>query len=246
LNTKLKDVNTLLISSTTEVVKLNDARLDHATKNGTLQHHQGEFDNLDKTYEISINESRSKIENLNTSIITDTSKLSGINNSIGLLNRKLDILEFWKKAFSDTGIKAILLDEAIPVLNEKARELSGLVSNIKVRFDSQTQIKSGDMRNKFAVNVIQTQNLTDDRGDFSGGEGKVVDIVTLMCLRRLLETMQNISFNIILLDEVLDALDETNVDIVLGMIQELSEQYCVVLLTHTWKDRIECDEHLPM
>ena len=138
------------------------------------------------------------------------------------------------------------MDEAIPILNEKSRELSNLIENIRVRFDSQTQLQSGDMRNKFAVNVIQTKNLTDDRGDFSGGEGRVVDIITLLSLRYLLERMQNISFNILLLDEVLDSLDETNVDMVLNMIRELSSQYCAVLLTHTWKDRIECDEHLPM
>lgn len=173
-------------------------------------------------------------------------ELLTFEHNISKFERKLEILEFWKKAFSDSGIKAILLDDIVPLMNRKARELSNMTECLRVRFDSQAAIKSGEMRNKFSVNVLNSTNLTDDREDFSAGEGKLVDIITLMSLRYSLEVMQDTTFNIYLFDEILDSLDPANVDTVIRMLRQLSTNHCVVLISHTLRDRIECDEHLPM
>ena len=165
-----------------------------------------------------------------------------IEDSILKMDRGLDVIKFWKKAFSDQGIKAILLDESIPILNHKAIELSKLTDNIRLQFDSQATIQSGEQRNRFTVNVIQTDELTDDRRDFSGGEGKLVDIITLFCLRYLIEKIHDISFNILILDEVLEQLDQDNVDVATNMIRKMKEDKCVVLISHTHRESLEVDE----
>lgn len=173
-------------------------------------------------------------------------EITKFSNDVSILNEKLEIGRFWIKAFSDQGIKSIIMDEAIPIMNAKAKELSSLTETIRVSFDSQKTLKSGDSRNKFSVNVIQTKNLTDDRNDFSGGEGKLVDIITLMCLRELLEKMYEMRFNIFLFDEILDALDSDNSLIVVNMLKKLSEEKCVILISHTLRDIIDADVHLQM
>ncbi|MCK5020452.1 MAG: hypothetical protein KAS32_25675, partial [Candidatus Peribacteraceae bacterium] len=179
--------------------------------------------------------------------IADTRvKVDAIDAKTTDARRKLDIIDFWKKGFSNTGIKAIVLDEAKPILNEKARELSALTDCIRVTFDTQKQIGSGELRNKFSVMAIQTRNLTDDREDFSGGEGKLVDIITLLALRHLLEKMHDVRFNLMLFDEVLDALDPANVEIILNVFRRMSDDYCVALITHTLREAIEANEVLSL
>ena len=245
-NTKILAVSGEINNLRSELSVLEEDKRNYTQYVTKQQMLNDELLNLEPQYNNSISDSNKRLVR-NNKILTDLElELVEKKKSLESVERHLSILEFWKKSFSDTGIKAILMDEIIPFLNEKARELSSLTSCIRVKFDSQTSLKGGDMRNKFSTNVIHTGNLTDDRSDFSGGEGRLVDIITLMSLRYALEKIQNVSFNILLLDEVLDTLDELNCELVLNMIRQMSANYCTVLITHTWKESIECDEHLPL
>ncbi len=193
-----------------------------------------------------ISELTSTIKSHDTALQEKKASIEDHANQLETLERHIEILDFWKKAFASSGIKAVLLDEMVPIMNTRARELSNVTDNIRVRFDSQKSTQAGELRNKFSVDVSQTLNLTDDRADFSAGEGKLADIITLLSLRHALEVIQETSFNVYLFDEILDSLDPTNADIVIGMLRLLAEDHCVVLISHTLRERIECDKHLPM
>jgi exonuclease SbcC len=201
--------------------------------------------------ELRFNETKMMIENR---IAAEQKNTQLFEIQIAALNKNMDDLEqdkriasFWKEAFSDSGIKGILLDESIPLLNEKAKELSLLTNNIRVRFNSQKSLKSGDMRNAFNVDVVQTENLTDDRADFSGGEGRIVDIISLICLRNLLERMYNVNINIYLFDEILDSLSPDNIEVAFDFIRNICKENCVILISHTWKkDTVDCDRFIQL
>lgn len=164
-----------------------------------------------------------------------------IKNDVDGVNEKLEILNFWKTAFGDTGIKNLILDEAIPILNTKAIELSNMTNNIRVRFTSQQLIKSGDVRNKFDINVLNTKNLSEIN-EFSAGEKRLSNIIVLLCLRNLLEIMTNTRINLLLLDEILDSLDEDNSNISVDMIKNNFKEYCILLISHTLKPYIFPDK----
>lgn len=182
-----------------------------------------------------------KIYNYKKQIKTKLSNKNKINIKIEDLNKEKSIVEFWKTAFGDLGIKSILFEEAIPILNKKAMELSNLVENLRVSFDSQTKSNSSDKySNKFSINVVHSRNLSEFN-ELSAGETRLVHIIILLCLRHLLETMSGIRMNILLLDEMLDSLDEENSKIVIDIIKKLSENYCVMLISHTHKKWIPAD-----
>ncbi len=164
-----------------------------------------------------------------------------IKSDVDGVNEKLEILNFWKTAFGNTGIKNLILDEAIPILNAKAIELSNMTNNIRVRFTSQQLIKSGDVRNKFNINVLNTKNLSEI-DEFSAGEKRLSNIIVLLCLRNLLEVMSNTRINLLLLDEILDSLDEENSNISINMIKNNFRDYCILLISHTLKPYIFADK----
>ena len=118
-----------------------------------------------------------------------------------------------------------------------------MAKDLKVRFTSQVMLKSGEFRNKFGIDVVQTRNLSDLK-ELSAGERRMVDIIVLLSLRHLLEVTQDVRMNILLLDEILDSLDPDNASIAVGMVKRLSESHCVVLISHTLRDYIEADETL--
>jgi len=182
----------------------------------------------------------SQIKMLKEKIATNQSKEDSLRENLTTINKKLEIISFWKKGFSDIGIKNILLDESIPILKEKAKELSNLTNHIRVDFNSQTQTSAGDVRNKFELVALHTENLSELK-EMSEGETRMVNIIVMLCLRNLLEKMQDVNINIILLDEILDSLDPDNALIAVHMIRKLSQNHCVVLISHTLRDYIESD-----
>jgi len=235
-----------LESSINEVKKelsgLEKEKQSHEKIKSIIQSKEEEIYNSSESIKRTLKEFDSRIEDINSSLVIDRNNIQIIDAKIIRGERSIDILKFWKTAFSDTGIKDILLDEAIPILNKKARELTKSIDNIKINFDSQSVLKSGELRNKFTINVLQTKNLSSFE-ELSAGETRMVNIVVLICLRHLMEIMQNVKLNILLFDEILDSLDsDNNIPIALNIIKEITKEYYVALITHTFRDCIECDE----
>ena len=165
------------------------------------------------------------------------------------LTSLLEIIRFWwKKAFSSGGIQSMLIDEAIPFMNKRVNEYLDLLSNgrYRVSFDTMKQTKSGEFRDKISVNVFDNVTLSDSRTKFSGGQERIVDIATILTLNDLQAFMQNLNVNIILFDEIFDALDEENVENVISMLKKVIGEKVCFLISHLRIDHIDFDERLSM
>lgn len=229
-----------------ELLRVNECENKLEYNDGVIKSKKSELQNIKDSYDENVKNSENRISRLLNIIHEEETKKSKIKDEIDKLKRREIILEFWKTAFSSKGIRAILLDESIPILNSKSKELASKTDCIRVKFDSQKMLKSGEMRNQFTVLPIQTRNLTDNRSDFSQGEGRMVDIITLLSLRHLLEVTYDVKFNISLFDEILDSLYQDNAEIVIDFLQDISRECCTILITHTLRNNIDPDEHLEL
>lgn len=233
-NEKINTNNEILnkINSVMEDIRLQKSFIEN--NNNQIKNKEEYINNRKNDYKKMYNLYDKKINELNIQ------KMEYFKNELEK-NEKIEILKFWKKAFSDVGIKSIILDECIPILSKRAKELSKLTNDIRVSFSSQTALKSGKLNNKFNINAIHSQNLSE-YNEFSAGETRITDIIVLLCLRYLLEYMAGKNINILFLDEILDAsLDELNSEIVLQMIEQISKEYFVMIITHTQKSKIMSD-----
>jgi DNA repair exonuclease SbcCD ATPase subunit len=159
------------------------------------------------------------------------------------LTRELNILEFWKESFSDSGIKSMLIDMAIPHMNEAVsmaleRAAPGVYT---VSFDTLKATKSGDMRDKFNVNVLHNLKGTDSFKMLSGGEQRLVDLCCMDALDSLAERLYGKRFHNKFYDEALDSLDDDSVQIFGQISKTLSSDKNITLITHKAYDSIEPD-----
>lgn len=246
LEDSLKDLNSDRILKEELIEKINNIHTRISLNDGSIKAKKEELNTIIPLHKKYLKDNDIKIEKLKGVVYQDIERNISTNNNIKKYERKLLISKFWKIAFSPKGIRAILLDDSIPTLNEKAKELSIATDCIRVTFDSQKLLESGESRNQFCVNPIQTKNLTDKREDFSQGEGRMVDIITLLSLRHLLEVTYERKFNISLFDEILDSLYKDNAEIVIDFLKKMSEDSCTILITHTLKNYIDPDEHLEL
>ncbi len=154
--------------------------------------------------------------------------------SIAYIKEKAKKIEFWVKSFGDKGIKSYLLDSVTPFLNKKAnhylRKLAG--STTEIVFSTQTQLKSGEVREKFD---IQINNLVGG-GSYtanSSGEKRRIDLAISLALQDLVMTRSSGKLNILLYDEIFDSLDAVGCENAIQLLQEIQKNVeSIYVITH--------------
>ena len=142
-----------------------------------------------------------------------------------------ECLLFWQQAYSNQGIKSFVLDDITPFLNRRVNKyLAKLTSgHIEVKFNTQTTLKSGEIREKFSID-ISNQDGGGEYSANSGGEKKRIDLAINLALQDLVASRSSKRINIAIWDEVFDALDETGIEKVIELLQELSQEKSTILV----------------
>lgn len=162
------------------------------------------------------------------------------------LEKIQSITSFWKTAFSSTGMPSMLIDEAIPYMNKQVDYYLDLLTNGRyvVSFDTLAETKSGEFRDKISVHVLDTQTRANTRVQLSGGQTRIIDIAIILTLGDLLSNVQNVKFNILLFDEIFDALDEQNIQYVCKVLSKIKIGKSIYIISHQYQDHLEADETL--
>lgn len=181
-----------------------------------------------------------KIKNV---ILELEKEISNIKEKQNKCEKELNILKFWKKAFSPSGIKSMLIDMAIPHMNEAVSDsLERIAPGLfTVSFDTLKENKSGEIKDKFNINILHNIKGTDSHKMLSGGEKRMVDLACMEALRSLTEKLYNKKIHNIFYDEVLDSLDPDNQQLFCQISKLLTEDKNVTLITHSIAENMEPD-----
>lgn len=181
----------------------------------------------DNPYEVQLQSELKKIQDL------ETDKKS-LDEKLEEHQSKVEVLQFWLKGFSNSGIKSMLLDDITPFLNERANKYLQVLSgnHVRVEFSTQTTLKSGEVRDKFQISVVN-----EDGGNSyisnSSGEKRRIDVAINLALQDLIASRANKKLNIMFMDEVLDTLDRQGTDSVIELLMEISkEKSSVFVISH--------------
>jgi len=160
----------------------------------------------------------------------------------------MNILSFWKTAFSSSGIPSMLIDEAIPFMNKRITEYLNKITNGRyiVSFDTLNETKGGTFKDKISVNVIDTITQANSRVQLSGGQTRIVDIAIILTLGDLQSLINDVKFNLLLFDEIFDALDYDNVGYVSQTLNKLKIDKTIFIISHQHQDQLEPDETLTL
>ncbi len=187
------------------------------------------------------------ISALNEKLVDVAVGRNKLNKELAVLVGEAKMATFWRTGFSSSGIQSMLIDEAIPYMNMKMSEYMEKLSGGRytVVFDTLKATKDGkDLRDKISVNVFDNITHADSRVKLSGGQERIVDIGTILTLCDLQSMVQDVQFNILLFDEIFDALDDENIGFVANLIKNASSNKWVGVISHRHIDQIEADEVL--
>jgi DNA repair exonuclease SbcCD ATPase subunit len=190
----------------------------------------------------------SQINKVHHDIFKSKTELSNLQKSIDDIIDRIDILKFWKQGFSNTGIKSMLMDIAIPFMNNiVSKELERLThGKFIVSFDTLSETKLGDIKDKFKIRILNCENGADKHCLLSGGEKRLVDLCCMEALKALAENMYQKKFLVTIYDEALDSLDDDNSAIFCKLMKQMSVNKNIVIITHKTLQQMEADEVLKL
>jgi len=228
-----------------------ELRDDLATEQAKLKSnmaHRADLDRLVLSTDKQIAQQEKLLEETYTDLIQDCiDKIGMVEHDHAMFSGELetataqyDKYKFWCDGFGNSGIKSLLLDSVTPFLNTRANEYLGRLSDstITVQFNTQTPLKSGEMREKFSVEVTNDNGDDEYKGN-SGGEKRRVDVAISLALQDLVSSRSNKKINLCLYDEAFDGLDGVGCEKIISLLKEKqSEKDTIFVITHN--DSLRC------
>lgn len=143
---------------------------------------------------------------------------------------QLKQVDFWVKAFGQKGLRSLLLDTSLPLLNEEAARISRAVTggSITIEFSALSELKSGKTVDRFEVKVDNKHGAGTYQGN-SAGERAKVDLCVGLALQRLVASRSSASFNVVAFDEIFDHLDSAAHERIIEVLAELDKESVFVI-----------------
>lgn len=158
---------------------------------------------------VHINEIKKIYENCKTYM----DSMVAINGKKSDLKKEFKIYSYLQKAYSPNGIPALLIDSAIPRIQNIATELLSISMDGKFSIEIKTQkkLKSGALSESLEILIRDCEGTNEPRdiAQFSGGEQKILKTIIRITLAIYQSTL-NQKIETLCLDESFDSLDGDN------------------------------------
>lgn len=219
-----------------EIEKTNK-RLDEITKTQeSVRNHNSEIVKLNTQFK-SLNTYNEKLLNEITQIEKNTVSFETDNTKLKELKVLLEghvrdakqyaedkqYYEFASVLLKDTGIKTKIIKQYLPVMNKlinKYLTAMDFFVNFNLDENFEETIKSRH-RDEFSY------------ASFSEGEKQKIDMALLLTWRQVAKMKNSTNTNILILDEIFDSsLDASSVELLMGLLKELSSQTNVFVISH--------------
>lgn len=238
-------VNQLLeVSKQEEEQEKQHDKLVYATKeyNNNIEYNkkslEQQLSNLDFKYQ---QQDLSNLTPTEPNIKEYENELKEIHNTIDKTKKNILQLEDKKhqykdavEAFSNKGLRSVVLDFITPFLNEKANEYLQILSGSDIEIEFQTQVKNakGELKDKFDVVVNNKSGGTTYKSN-SAGEQKRIDLAISFAIQDLVMSQNDLQTNIALYDECFDGLDTIGCENVVRLLKDrLQTVSTIFVITH--------------
>lgn len=214
-----RDYDIALIEYNTELTKYNKYCYDLQEFNGVK----------DKIAQLEV---KYKVESEKTMEVIDyDTKITEANESIKTLSKseisyknEASVYDYWvKQGFGSSGIRNFIIDSMLQYVNE-----------VLMRYNFGMNIRVSVLLEGYNKKIVT--KITDPNGiefiysELSGGEKSRVDLALTFALFEVLGTFRT-RFNVLILDEAFENIDNEGVQVIFSMVRALSNETNIFLIT---------------
>ena len=147
------------------------------------------------------------------------------------IEERLKTASILEGALGNAGLKSLIFDQVTPDLNRYTNEYLSILDNgMYVEISTISKLKTGEIRDKFSVNVDTSNGAANFSGN-SGGERQKVNLAIALAFNRLMREISGAVPDVLVLDEPFEALDAASSEQAVGLLKELSASN-IFLITH--------------
>lgn len=175
-------------------------------------------------------------------------ELERVRKTHRALTEKQSMLDELAKALGKDGVQAMLIETAVPEIEEEANRLLGQMTGnqMHVALELQKSTKEGKLQETLHITISDALG-TRDYETFSGGEAMRINFAIRIALSRLLARRAGASLETLIIDEGFGALDaegrERFVEAIAGIQNDFK---CILVISHIedLKDKFPVQIHV--
>jgi len=149
-------------------------------------------------------------------------KLQQVHSEKADLLSKYDIMKFWEKAFSESGVVKYIIKNVLEYFNSKVNFYLSHLSQGKFFITFDEELKETITHNERSVAYIS----------LSGGEKRKVSLAVMLGLQELLKMSHKQKTNLMFFDEVAENLDREGLEGLYILLSELKKEKSLFVITH--------------
>lgn len=172
-------------------------------------------------------------ERLEEKVFGCEEKIEALGKKMIKVDEEAQYLKFWIEGFSGKGIKSLLLDEILPQLNTRADYFGSVLldNEIRMEFDTETALKSGETRDKFNIKLFINEEIVEYKSCSSGEKGRI-DAAVLLALQGLIFERSDCASSLVIFDEVFEHLDNIGVERMVNLLNEEAAEKAIFVISH--------------
>ena len=137
-------------------------------------------------------------------------------------NTDYEVMRFWEKAFSESGLVKYIIKNILPYFNGKTNFYLSHLSRGKFFIEFDDELKEKITHNGKVIHYIS----------LSGGEKRKVGLAVMLGLQQLLTLSNKNESNLMFFDEVAENLDQDGLDGLYILLSELKKDKNLFVITH--------------
>lgn len=171
--------------------------------------------------EVSIAEGTKDVEFLGN----EFKRLDKFQDELFILNQEIPKLETLSKAFSKNGIPQLIIDSALPQLQDILDILANFINKFSIEIKTQKLNQDGTSAKETIDFIVDDGIKPRDVKFYSGGEKKLLKTLIRLSLSLFQSQRTGNSYKLLLMDETFDALDPENSLILLKILYNLKTKF---------------------
>ena len=157
---------------------------------------------------------------------------------LGKKEEKKNIYTILQEAFGIKGIQSLLIENAVPQLEEEANTILGKLTQNQMTFAIRTRKQriNKNITETLEIAISDSQGEVRDYDSFSGGEKFRIDLSLRIALSKLLSMQTGHGLKLLVIDEGFGTQDEDGLDAIIDSIHRITGEFeKIVLITHLEK-----------
>jgi exonuclease SbcC len=150
------------------------------------------------------------------------------------LSKEVSIYSELAQAFGKKGIQMMLIESALPDIENEANDLLGRMTDnrMHVKFDTQKPTKKGDIQETLEI-IISDELGARPYELYSGGEAFRIDFAIRIALSKLLAKRAGAPLPTLIIDEGFGTLDNTGIEKIKEAINSIRNDFeKIIVITH--------------